>query len=76
MKRTLIEGDIYYGHGEVMCFDCSSQGKILGEVGGGEYNRDAPTQAEVSSLITIANSHERKHISHDVRVYEFKRTPL
>lgn len=71
--HLLIRGEAYYGHGEAMCFTCWSAGSLLAEVGGGEYNRDALTQAEVSYLLEVARTHRREKMDHDARVYEFRR---
>lgn len=73
MKHIITEGDAYYGNGEASCFTCWHAGKILRQEGGGHFENDALTQAQVSLLLEAAREHERKNPSHVVRVYEFKR---
>lgn len=72
-KTILIEGEAYYNHAEAMCLSCSTNGKVLKEIGGSDYNRDALTQAELSTVLQVAKNHERTNPSHAVRVYDFRR---
>lgn len=73
-KTILVEGEGYYGHASAECFTCGgSNGVILEQIGGSDYDRDAMTQSEMSFLLGVAKQHERKNPSHIVRVYEFRR---
>ena len=74
MKIIETGGSAYYGNGEADCFDCWSAGKILLQIGGGEFFRQALESGEIDSLIAAAKKHEREKGHHNVRVYTFERS--
>ncbi len=74
MKLVETGGSAYYGNGEASCFDCWSAGKILLQIGGGEFFRQALETGEIDRLIAAAKKHEKERGHHDVRVYTFQRS--
>lgn len=74
MKIVETGGDAYYGNGEADCFDCWSAGKILLQIGGGEFFRQALESGEIDRLIEAAHKHEREKNHHKITVYTFEKS--
>lgn len=64
-----VQGEAYYGWGQVMCFSCHKDGITLTKIFEG-YEPDSLTQAQIEELREVANGHQRNH---NVKIHIFSR---